>query len=143
MDPLARHIDAIAGIGAVAWAILVLLVPHLATLGEHVSPGAALAFAVLAFGRWYVLAKRGPGGGTLGALVLLASLATSGCATLGSLAEKAERVRRESAALMMALTETLDACEELQEPKPRVCSEADDLAEALEPYVDMRKPAQP
>jgi hypothetical protein len=70
----------------------------------------------------------------LPALVAIALL-TGGCASLQSFADKAETVRRESAALMLAVQETLDACEELQEPKPRVCTEADRLSEALEPYA--------
>ena len=58
MDTLSKHVDLLAGLAALAWALLVLLVEAAQPLGEHVSPSAAMAFGMLALGRWYAGVRR-------------------------------------------------------------------------------------
>ena len=58
MEALSKHVDALAGLAALTWALLVLLVPAAAAMGALVSYEAAGAFALLAFGRWYAGVRR-------------------------------------------------------------------------------------
>lgn len=56
---------------------------------------------------------------------------TQGCATLTSFADKAERARQEVEGTIAALDAVLDECEEIQEPRPALCEQADRLAAEL------------
>lgn len=65
------------------------------------------------------------------ALLGLALLSVSGCATLQSFGDQAQKARREIEGTLAALDGLLDACEELQDPQPAVCTKAEDLEEQL------------
>lgn len=66
----------------------------------------------------------------LPAMIAIALL-TGGCAALQSFGDRAQSARREIEGTLAALDGLLDACEELQEPRPSVCEEAEQLEETL------------